>query len=184
MEPYCWWFRIYKVLDSERDKYAVETLTYSMVHHTYEIIAISIHTGGRLTLDLNNCMEWVSWNKCLLMQDLKISTHCDRLHYSEVIMNAICVPNHRRDDCLLNCLFRCNQRKHQSSASVALVTVTGEFSAQRASNAEIVSIWWRHLERTVFLVIEQITTSERHMTMRLIQYKDVILPVQQIALWR
>ena len=31
-----------------------------------------------------------------------------------------------------------DQRKHQSSA------VTGEFPAQRASNAENVSIWWRH----------------------------------------
>ena len=31
------------------------------------------------------------------------------------------------------------QRKHQSSASL-----TGEFPAQRASNAENVSIWWRH----------------------------------------
>ena len=34
-----------------------------------------------------------------------------------------------------------DERKHQSSASLA---VTGEFPAQRASNAENVSIWWRH----------------------------------------
>ena len=33
-----------------------------------------------------------------------------------------------------------DQRKHQSSAS----PVTGEFPAQMASNAENVSIWWRH----------------------------------------
>ena len=33
------------------------------------------------------------------------------------------------------------QRKHQRPASLA---VTGEFPAQRASNAENVSIWWRH----------------------------------------
>ena len=37
-----------------------------------------------------------------------------------------------------------NQRKHQSSASLAFVT--GEFPAQMASNAENVSIWWRHHE--------------------------------------
>ena len=41
-----------------------------------------------------------------------------------------------------------DQRKHQSSASLALCAgnspVTGEFPAQRASNAENVSIWWRH----------------------------------------
>ena len=40
-----------------------------------------------------------------------------------------------------------DQRKHQSSASLAFVwefTGTGEFPAQRASYAENVSIWWRH----------------------------------------
>ena len=34
-----------------------------------------------------------------------------------------------------------DQRKHQSSASLAFV---GEFPAQMASNAENVSIWWRY----------------------------------------
>ena len=40
-----------------------------------------------------------------------------------------------------------DQRKYQSSASpvyVREVTVTGEFPAQRVSNAENVPIWWRH----------------------------------------
>ena len=40
-----------------------------------------------------------------------------------------------------------DQRKHQSSASLALCgeyTGTGEFPAQMASYAETVSIWWRH----------------------------------------
>ena len=35
-----------------------------------------------------------------------------------------------------------DQKKYQSSASLAFVT--GEFPAQMASNAENVSIWWRH----------------------------------------
>ena len=40
-----------------------------------------------------------------------------------------------------------DQRKHQSSASLAFLgksTMTDEFPAQRASNAENISIWWRH----------------------------------------
>ena len=41
-----------------------------------------------------------------------------------------------------------DQRKHQSSASLGLCEanspVTGEFQTERASNAENVSIWWRH----------------------------------------
>ena len=36
------------------------------------------------------------------------------------------------------------QRKHQSSVS----PVTGEFPEQKASNAETVSIWWRHHDFT------------------------------------
>ena len=40
-----------------------------------------------------------------------------------------------------------DQRKHQSSASLTFVRGihrAGEFAAQMASNAENVSIWWRH----------------------------------------
>ena len=37
-----------------------------------------------------------------------------------------------------------DQRKHRSSASLAFVR---EFPAQMASNAENVSIWWRHHDR-------------------------------------
>ena len=38
-----------------------------------------------------------------------------------------------------------DQRKHQSSASLAFVgEITGEFPAQRARNAENVSIWLHH----------------------------------------
>ena len=37
-----------------------------------------------------------------------------------------------------------NQRKHQSSSSLAFVT--GEFPAQKATNADA-SIWWRHHDK-------------------------------------
>ena len=40
------------------------------------------------------------------------------------------------------------QRKLQSSASL----VTGEFPAQMASNAENVSIWWRHEFRMIRVI--------------------------------
>ena len=46
-----------------------------------------------------------------------------------------------------------DQRKHQSSASLAFVRgipVTGEFPAQMTSNAENVSIWRRHHEYILF----------------------------------
>ena len=37
--------------------------------------------------------------------------------------------------------------------------VTGAFPSQRASNAESISIWWRHHER-VFICMQQVVKSE------------------------
>ena len=59
-----------------------------------------------------------------------------------------CISNHWHLDCLLNRLFR----RRSKNASKFRVTglcernspVTGEFPAQRASDVENVSVWWRH----------------------------------------
>ena len=70
-------------------------------------------------------------------------------HYNDVIMSAMASQ--------ITCLTivysivysGADQRKHQSSVSLAFVgnsPVTGEFIAQRASNAENGSISWRHHE--------------------------------------
>ena len=60
------------------------------------------------------------------------------------------VLNHRPLDCLLNRLFRYRSKKTSKLRVTGLCEgnsqVTGEFPAQRASNAENVSIWWRHNE--------------------------------------
>ena len=58
------------------------------------------------------------------------------------------VSNHRPHDCLLNRLFRCRSKKTSKLRVTGLCegnsSATGEFPAQRASDAENVSIWWRH----------------------------------------
>ena len=58
------------------------------------------------------------------------------------------VPNHQPHDCLLNRLFRHRWKKTSKLRVSGLCggnsPVTGEFPAQRASNAENASIWWRH----------------------------------------
>ena len=59
------------------------------------------------------------------------------------------VWNHQPHDCLLNRLFRRKSKKTSKLRVTGLCAwnspVTGEFPAQRASNAENVSIWWcRH----------------------------------------
>ena len=58
------------------------------------------------------------------------------------------VSNHQGPDCLLNCLFRRRSKKTSKLCVTGLCEgnspVTSEFPAQMASNAENVSIWWRH----------------------------------------
>ena len=58
------------------------------------------------------------------------------------------VSNHEPHDCLLNSLFRCRSGKTSKLRVTGLCarnsTGTGEFPVQMASNAENVSIWWRH----------------------------------------
>ena len=60
------------------------------------------------------------------------------------------VSNHQPHQCLLNRLFR---RRSQKASKLRVTGLcagnspgTGEFPAQMASNAENVSIWWRHHE--------------------------------------
>ena len=59
-----------------------------------------------------------------------------------------CVSNHQPQDCLLRRWFRRRSKKTSKLRVTGLCEdnspVTGEFPAQRASNAEDVSIWWRH----------------------------------------
>ena len=58
------------------------------------------------------------------------------------------VSNHQPHDCLLNRLFRHRSKETSKLRVTGLCEgnspVTGEFTAQRASNAENVSICWRH----------------------------------------
>ena len=59
------------------------------------------------------------------------------------------VSNHQPHDCLLNCLFKRRSKKTSKCRVTGLCAMgnspmTGEFPAQMDSNAENVSIWWRH----------------------------------------
>ena len=58
------------------------------------------------------------------------------------------VSNHQPRDCLFNWLFSRRSKKTSKLRVTGLCAgnspATGEFPAQMASNAENVSIWWRH----------------------------------------
>ena len=60
------------------------------------------------------------------------------------------IPDHQSHDCLLNRLFRHRSKKISKLRVTGLCAgnspVTDEFPAQKASNAENLSIWWRHHE--------------------------------------
>ena len=69
-------------------------------------------------------------------------------HYNDVIMSSLASQITSLANVYTTVYSGADQRKHQSSASLAFVwgnpPVTGEFPAQIASYAENVSIWWRH----------------------------------------
>ena len=58
------------------------------------------------------------------------------------------LSNHQPHDCLLNRLFMRRSKKNSKLRVTGLCagnsSVTGEFPAQRSSNAENAYIWWRH----------------------------------------
>ena len=98
--------------------------------------------------------------------------YCQNNHYhhneNDALMHTVCasmslqwrhnerdgVSNHQPHDCLLNRLFRHRSQKTSKLRVTGFCEgnspVTGEFPAQRASNAEKVSIWWRHHVLAVF----------------------------------
>ena len=54
------------------------------------------------------------------------------------------VSNHRRPDCLLNHVFRRRSKKTSKFRVTGLCGGNSPVPSQRSSNAENVSIWWRH----------------------------------------
>ena len=70
------------------------------------------------------------------------------MHDSDVIMGTIASQITSLTIVYSTIYWDADKRKHQISASLAFVRGispgTGEFPAQMASNAENVSIWWRH----------------------------------------
>ena len=80
-------------------------------------------------------------------------TYLSCRHYSDIIMTTMASQITSVSIVYLTVCSGPDQRKHQSSASLALCVGnspgTGEFPAQRANNAENGSIWWRHNDTEV-----------------------------------
>ena len=75
-----------------------------------------------------------------------------RWHYSDVIMSAMASQITGLTIVDSTVCSGADQRKHQSSASLAFVRGTDRwFPAQRTRNADDVSIWWRHYDVACFV---------------------------------
>ena len=76
------------------------------------------------------------------------------------------VSNHKPHSCLHNRLFRRRSKKtsklHVTCLCEGNSPGTGEFPAQRASNMENVSIWWRHHDTTNFFLHMPIIFTDDH----------------------
>ena len=81
-----------------------------------------------------------------------------KLHYSDVIMGAMAHQITSLTIVYSTVYSGTVQRKHQSAASLAFVTVIHRWpvnsSHKRASNWENVSIWWRHHGLDIFIQLK------------------------------
>ena len=87
---------------------------------------------------------WSVFSHAMLDRDT-----CRSLHWRHNGRDGI--SNHQPYRCLLNRLFMCRSKKTSKLRVTGLCAgnspVTGEFPAQMTSNAENVSIWWRHHDK-------------------------------------
>ena len=93
------------------------------------------------------------------------------------------VSNHQPHDCLLNRLFRHRSNKTSKLRVTGLCEgnspVTNEFPAKRASNAENVSIWWRHHEDNLILCFGRTKFCESELEMGVRRF-PILLEIPQL----
>ena len=102
---------------------------------------------------------------CSVRKGIAILSFTNSLHYGDVIMSAVSSQiTSVSPDGLRNRLFRRRSKKTSKFRVTGLCEgnspVTGQFPSQRTSNAENVSIWWRHHgSSNLFLRLELCNTS-------------------------
>ena len=111
--------------------------------------------------EISNCnFYYPLWSNCYpVSKGTHLMTSNQRVHPRKLILHdqvALLwrhngcdgVSNHQPHDCSRNHSFRHRSKKrsklHVTGLCAGDLPVTGEFPAQRASNAENISIWWRH----------------------------------------
>ena len=92
--------------------------------------------------------QWVK-NSCAFLNGPQMCLEAASIHFNDVIMGTMASQITSLTIVVYSTVYSgADQRKYQSSGVIDLCVgnspVTGEFPAQMVSNAENVSIWWRH----------------------------------------
>ena len=136
----------------------------------------SIESGESTTAH----QKWSEVKYCgILSLSRKMPQPCEWAHYSDVIMGAMTSQFASLTIVYSTVSSGIDQRKHQSSAALAFVRVTGECTSQKVSNAENVYVWWRHHE-CIALKRWAIYMVQFHIVRKFIQRCTVFLPVIMI----
>ena len=135
-----------------------------------------IHRWPKRASNAKNVSIWwrhYGGSKCFIYLHTSVSVH-QQILYTDRHVNVRfplqwrhngldSVSNHQPHDCLLNRLFRRRSKKTSKLRVTGLCvgnsTVAGEFPGQMASNAQNVSIWWRH---HVWRLLVSNTFSRKH----------------------
>ena len=134
-----------------------------------EILIFCVKSKGSPTQKRKGCYHWVRWSvsstslvtiRAVILATFpfidevacgdgvtrQIKVWQKSLQWRHIDHDSVSNPQPR--GCLLNRLFRSRSKKTSKLRVTGLCAgnspVTNEFPAQRASNAENVSIWWRH----------------------------------------
>ena len=111
-------------------------LHYGPISHDTEHSTTVTATKHKLEFELAKHTPWFT----LMAELCSVSWH-----YSDIIMSTMASQITSLTTVYSNIYSDADQRKHQSSTSLAFVLATDEFPAQMASNAENVCIWWWHI---------------------------------------
>ena len=108
---------------------------FSSSIYTYPVDWLWRHMRHKFQIEPGNAGDTMDWSSVDISLQWRYNEHDG-------------VSNHRRLDCLLDRLFRRTSKKTSKFRVTGLCEgnspVTGEFPTQRPSNAENVSIAWRH----------------------------------------
>ena len=135
-----------RLLSTGKSHHSLTTMFLSEMKLYIYKLCCSVSLKIDIVVHLQYCRKFVTFS---------LSLYIDRVIEADVTLRwrhdeRDGVSNNQPLDCLLNRLFRRRSKKTSKIRVTGLCAdnspVNGEFPAQRASNAENVSIWWRHHE--------------------------------------